>query len=1138
MRVARVLVALTALAGCAGGSGPSGRATAEPGAPGAPEVNTSTASRVASMRVGEGVALGAPGAVQGAADPVPERPVPADIVALSARMTPRPLPIPVTRAGMTHRFDLGPDRRGWFARVPNGQGLLTPAYANGKIFLGGGFGSSQFYAYNARSGDPLWAASAPDGGPTAAIVDDDRVLFNTESCTLFAIDPNTGEHLWRRWLGDPLMGQPATANDLVFSGHIIDRRSPGRLRPATTGWGVGGGRRYGFTAMRVRDGRPRWTREISADVMNGPVLDGRSAFFTTMDGNVYHLDQRTGRQRWRRELGATSAPWLHEGEVHVTVRDRAGDDVAPTQRERTVVLSRRRGETLRELDPVDAQFLAERADTGGVRHGWAYEGSRPTIRDGRSYQTIGNEVHCRDVASGDLLWRRQYTDDASARPASPPAVAGGQLVFGTRDGELFALDVDTGMTAWAYDVGEPIRAQPSIAHGWVYASTARGGVLGIEVSDPSFDGWHMWGGSAGHNGPTLGTPAPFEDDSRPTEGTLRLGEEPNYGELGGFPIQNTRVRARVTGFVARVQVEQTFDNPYERPVQADYRFPVPEGATVTGMVMRAGDREVRAEVRARDAVVPEEGADGATVSVLEQDRPGVFRQRVRNVRPSESVTVTLEYTQVLDFAEGAYRFTFPLRAGSRYERATGDGYNPEGTPLERRLEPGDARPDTVELTLEAEAGTELAASSPSHRVDVTRPDARRTRVELSEPAPPDRDLEVELAVTSDQPTGAVVASPPAGDEPGYVALALHPSVGAEAPAMPRELVVVLDRSSSMRGAARDMMVAAARRALDGLRPGDTFRVLTLDGPIEGLPPEPLTPTPSNLARARAAVSGVVMRGTGSRDGLLAALEPPGDPDRLRVVVLLTDGYLGNEREVFAEVRARLGDARLFALGAGTAVNQYLLTRLVELGRGELEVVALDADPERVARAFEARIGRPYLTDLSLHWEGLAVADVYPRRLPDVYADRPVVVHGRYDGGGDGRVVLRGRIAGEPFEQVIEVTLPEAGEPRPELASVWAGTRIRDALTAMALSPNASLAERVADLGVEHGMLTPYTTFVAVDPGDPRPVITDDGVDDAAPTSTRPERSADAHVTACYTASRDDEGVVDAEALAACIAAAD
>jgi len=1118
---------------------------AEQGADG-PEPNTSTASRVASMRIGDGVTPGEAGAVQGAADPVPERPVPADIVALSARMQPRPLPIPVTRAGMTHRFNFGDDQRGWFARVPGGQGLLTPAYAEGKIFLGGGFGSSQFYAYNARSGDPLWAASAPDGGPTAAIVEDDRVLFNTESCTLFAIDSNTGEHLWRRWLGDPLMGQPATANDLVFSGHIVDRRSPGSLRPATTGWGVAGGRRYGFTAMRVRDGRPRWTREISADVMNGPVLDGRSVFFTTMDGRVYHLDQRTGRQRWRRELGATSAPWLHEGEVHVTVREQAdagdSDDAeAPlpaARRERTVVLSRTRGETLRELDAVDAQFLADRADSGGVRRGWAYEGSRPTIRDGRSYQTIGNEVHCRDVASGDLLWRRQYTDDASARPASPPAVAGGQLVFGTRDGQLFALDVDTGMTAWAYDLDEPINAQPSIAHGWVYASTARGGVLGIEVSDPSFDGWHMWGGSAGHNGPTLGTTPPFEDDSRPSEGSLRLGEEPNYGELGGFPIQRTRVRARVTGFVARVQVEQTFDNPYERPVQADYQFPVPQDATVTGMVMRAGGREVRAEVRARDELTPEEGADGTTVTVLEQERPGVFRQRVRNVRPSESVTVTLEYTQVLPFDEGAYRFTFPLRAGSRYERATGDGYNPEGTPLERRLEPGDERPDAVELTLEAEGGTALDASSPSHRVDVTQPDARRTRVELSEPAPPDRDLEVRLAVQADQPTGAIVASPPAGDAPGYVALALHPTVGDEAPAMARELVIVLDRSSSMRGAARDMMVAAARRALDGLRDGDTFRVLTLDGPIEGVPPEPLEATPQNLARARAAVSGVVMRGTGSREGLLAALDPPDDPDRLRVVVLLTDGYLGNEREVFSEVRERLGAARLFALGAGTAVNQYLLTRLVELGRGELEVVALDADPERVARAFEARIGRPYLTDLSLRFDGLAVADVYPRRLPDVYADRPVVVHGRYDAGGDGRVVLSGRIAGEPFEQVIEVTLPEAGEARPELASVWAGTRIRDALTAMALSPNASLAQRVEDLGVEHGMLTPYTTFVAVDPGDPRPVITDDGVDDAAPSSTRPARNSDAHVTACYAASRDDEGVVDAEALSECLAGAD
>src|SRR6185436_6006877 len=163
------------------------------------------------------------------------------------------------------------------------------------------------------------------------------------------------------------------------------------------------------------------------------------------------------------------------------------------------------------------------------------------------------------------------TDQADARPASPPAIAGSQLVFGTQDGTLYGLDIDTGLTAWAYDVGEPIASQPIVAHGWVYASTARGGLVGLQVADETVGGWHMWGGNPQHNGMAAEAPdAHAAADHDPTEGTLKLAGDPHPGEIAGFPLQHTAVRAHVTGFVARVEVEQTFTNPYERAVEAVY----------------------------------------------------------------------------------------------------------------------------------------------------------------------------------------------------------------------------------------------------------------------------------------------------------------------------------------------------------------------------------------------------------------------------------------------------------------------------------------------------------------------------------------------------------------------------------------
>jgi Ca-activated chloride channel family protein len=1019
----------------------------------------------------------------GAAEAPPEAPIPADLVPLSSRMAPRHLYIPRTNGGRTSRFtfDSG-QRRGWFARLPHGsQQLLTPAYAAGRVILGAGFSSSQVYAYDARTGDREWVASAPDGGPSAVIIEDGKAIYNTESCTLFVADVETGRILWSKWLGDPLMSQPAAGNGLVFSGHIVDGESPGNLTPGTTGFGVGEGRRYGFTAMSLTNGRPRWTRAISADVMSAPVLDDESVYVTTMDGNVYRFEQRTGRQLWRRNLRATSAPWLDGDQVFVTVRARNNES---RRMERAVVLAKADGDLVRESDPVPAEFLRHARPDTDVQAGWAYEGSRPTIVDGRFYQTIGNEVHARDARTGELLWTRRYTDQVSTRPASPPAVAGSQLVFGTQDGVLFGLDIDTGMTTWAYEVGEPIVAQPTVAHGWVYAATTRGGVVGIEVSDVSFDGWHMWGGNAAHNGRVVGGAPPVEEDERPSEGSLRLGTAPRDGEVPGFVLRSTRVSANVSGFVTRVAVAQTFQNPYDRPVEAVYLFPLPDDAAVDAMQMRVGTRIVHAQIQRRQEArdrYERAREDGILASLLEQERANLFKQSVANIRPGDEIEVTLHYTQVLPYEEGAYRFVYPMVAGPRYE--------PEGEAGEGArqvvLAPGSERPDRVEVTIDADVGMALHdVTSPTHELRVRREGEQRVHVALADAARPDRDLDVRFAVAGEAPAVGLLASPPEGESAGHFSLALHPSVEvADDQIMPRELVFVVDTSSSMNGRPMELARQAMLRALEGMRETDTFRVLTFSDTTSALSDEALPATEANVRRATRFVT--EMRALGATEmarGLRAALEPAGEDGRMRVVLLMTDGYIGNESEIFRTVNEHLGQARVFGFGVGSAVNRYLLRRLAETGRGDMQIVTLDESPERAADRFHERIARPFLTDLAIDWGELAVSDAYPRRLPDLYADRPLVVHARYREGASGDVVIRGRVAGRAFEQTVRVSLPARGETRPELSSVWARTRIGDLMTAMELQPNEALREEVTELGLTHHLLTEWTAFLAIDEG--------------------------------------------------------
>jgi Ca-activated chloride channel family protein len=501
---------------------------------------------------------------------------------------------------------------------------------------------------------------------------------------------------------------------------------------------------------------------------------------------------------------------------------------------------------------------------------------------------------------------------------------------------------------------------------------------------------------------------------------------------------------------------------------------------------------VRADIRRRhEAREQYEDARqrGVLASLLEQERPNLFRQSVANIRPGDTIRVVMSYTQALPYEEGSYRFEYPMVAGPRYEPRAGERAGGDATAQgvsQVVLAPGGERPDRVEVTIEADLGVAIAEiTSPTHAIDVTRTNQQRARVALREAARPDRDLDVRFRVAGATPTVSAMTSAPESGERGHLALSIHPRLDVpEGEITPRELVFVVDTSSSMHGRPIELARAAITTALRGMRESDTFRVLGFSDAVQALSEAPLPATAENVARAEAFVA--QLRALGATEmisGLRAALEPAGEPGRMRVVMLLTDGYIGNEVEVFRAVHETLGDARVFAFGVGSAVNRYLLTRVAEEGRGDAQVVTLDESPERAAEAFHARIARPYLTDVSIDWNGLAVSDAYPRRLPDLFADRPLRVHARYASAAEGEIVIRGRVAGRAFEQRVPIALPATGaEAREELGSIWARTRIGDLMTAVELQPNATLEEEITQLGLRHHLLTPWTAFIAIDEG--------------------------------------------------------
>jgi hypothetical protein len=225
----------------------------------------------------------------------------------------------------------------------------------------------------------------------------------------------------------------------------------------------------------------------------------------------------------------------------------------------------------------------------------------------------------------------------------------------------------------------------------------------------------------------------------------------------------------------------------------------------------------------------------------------------------------------------------------------------------------------------------------------------------------------------------------------------------------------------------------------------------------------------------------------------AALAPSDASDHIRIVCFMTDGYVGNEMEIIAEVQKH-NRARVFSFGIGSSVNRFLLDKMAEYGRGEVEYVALTDDGSAAARRFHERVRSPLLTDITIEWAGLAVADVYPQRIPDLFSAKPVVLSGRYTKGGKGVIRLKGKMSGRDFVREIPIELPESEGQHDVLATLWARTRIDDLMGqdyngAQHGNMRAELQETITQLGIEYRLMTQFTSFVAVE----EMTITDGGV---------------------------------------------
>ncbi len=561
-----------------------------------------------------------------------------------------------------------------------------------------------------------------------------------------------------------------------------------------------------------------------------------------------------------------------------------------------------------------------------------------------------------------------------------------------------------------------------------------------------------------------------------------------------LPLEHTTVRACVTGLVGTVTVTQRFRNPLTSLADLEYLFPLPHAAAITALELLIGERTIRASVYEIQQARQEYAAarsQGRHASLLDGRRPNLFALQLANIQPGEFIQVVTSYQQRLELSAGSCEFVFPMGLTPKYHRP---GQAAEASGVDAPLAHDNSQVGDVEICVEFDNGFMMGAPfSPTHPLLISHPDPDQLayRVTLDGVHLPDRDFVLRWRL--DDHLDDVGIQFPAWCSPGregyFLATFVPPVVENTASSLPREYIFVLDRSGSMSGEPILQAVNALRACLRTLNSQDTFAILLFDDRLEWLAPQ--------TAVTQAAIDQVDLRlsqvgGRGGTD-ILPALEAalllpslilPEKPQPARLVVFLTDGAVSAEEQTLKMTRLSIGNTRLFTFGVGSSVNRAFLQQLARIGRGESTFIALDEDIEEAILRFQDRIAFPLLTNLSLHAEGCQVWDIYPAQLPDLYADRPLEVIGRYKYTGDGdqpaHLVARGERAGTPIEVhstlVVNPSNPEV------LSRLWARARVDELLEQVELrqKPEHVARTEIIHLAMDASLLTKYTAFLAVD----------------------------------------------------------
>ncbi len=559
--------------------------------------------------------------------------------------------------------------------------------------------------------------------------------------------------------------------------------------------------------------------------------------------------------------------------------------------------------------------------------------------------------------------------------------------------------------------------------------------------------------------------------------------DPSVDQL---PLKKTEVTTNINGMISETYVTQIYANEGECPVNASYVFPASTKVTIHGMTMKIGEQTVIAQIREREEAKQEfeqAKSEGKSSSLLEEQRPNVFTMDVANIMPGDVVEIELHYTEMILPAEGVYQFVFPTVVGPRYtgleeEENTGNG-EWMASPY---FKEGSVSDGAYDIKVNLSVGIPITSlECSSHEVEVNWKENTGAQITLSDSKEfaGDRDFILDYKLAGDEINSGLMLY--TGENENFFQLMVQPPERYQPEELPpREYIFVLDVSGSMNGYPLDTARELIRKLVTNLRREDSFNVILFSDIVSEMALESVEASDVNIECAMELID--QQEGGGGTE-LAAALEDalnaPVKEGVSRNVVIITDGYISDEEEIFDRINENLETASFFSFGIGTSVNRYLMEGIANVGMGETFVVTESSEAEEAAKRFRTYIEAPILTDIQVEFDGFSVYDVEPSKVSALFAQRPVVIFGKWKGEPSGEIQISGKTRNQNYTKEIQVSGSEPSEDNGAIRYLWARRRV-EMLTDYGFGrDNENVKKEVTSIGLDYSMITPYTSFVAV-----------------------------------------------------------